>query len=138
MDDNGNPTTVEEILNRQTVDNLTGPANSRIFPEIAPDRVRNICALGDWVCVEPEPAPTHVGVIEIPEQRRREAGRGRNGRGVVVAVGMGRMSKRGVRLPMELKPGDRVLIHEGITRDNIAGYLFVRESDIFGVIEEEN
>ena len=67
--------------------------------------------------------------------------------GTVLAVGPGRITSGGVRIPMEVKPGDRVLFKRrpasALVRDpREGGYpkeweniLVLREDDILGIVE---
>ena len=57
---------------------------------------------------------------------------------VVVAVGPGRLDKNNKRQPLDVKPGDRVLLAkwggEDLELDGVK-HLVVRESDLLGVVE---
>jgi chaperonin GroES len=58
--------------------------------------------------------------------------------GIVIAIGPGKMSTKGERIPMEVKVGDKVLVSIRAIREikvNGEMYLDMRDKDIFGVIE---
>lgn len=104
----------------------------------------NICLLAqqDRVLVEVEDDPTHAldagdapGLLVVPEAHRRFSRRGR-----VIAAGCGRWSRKGVFLPTEVRPGDRVALPlAGIDTAvyEIGGreHRIIRESEILAVIE---
>jgi len=58
--------------------------------------------------------------------------------GEVIAVGSGRLLETGQRVPIDLKPGDKILFSKysgnEVKIDDV-DYLIMRESDILGVIE---
>lgn len=58
--------------------------------------------------------------------------------GEVIAVGQGKLLENGTRVPMDVKPGDRVLFgkYSG-TEVKLDGeeYLILREDDILGIVE---
>ena len=59
--------------------------------------------------------------------------------GTIVAVGPGRITESGVRLPMESKVGDRVVLnkytgHEIPFQDQV--YVIVTDKDVLAVVEE--
>ena len=59
--------------------------------------------------------------------------------GKVIAVGDGKMLENGERVPVDVKPGDRILFGKYSGSDiKIAGeeLLIVREDEILGVLEE--
>ena len=64
--------------------------------------------------------------------------KGKPQKGEVLAVGPGATNEKGVLIPMEVKVGDKILYiqNAGSTSriDNVE-YLFLRESDILGVLE---
>ena len=70
--------------------------------------------LADRIIVELLPQQSNVGGIEIPEMYREE-----HDRGIVVAVGPGKVNRKGHREPVDLSPGDKVLFerHAGIWHD---------------------
>jgi len=76
---------------------------------------------------------THSGII-IPDSASKE----RPQKGRVLAVGPGKSSKSGARLPMQVKVGDTVLFSKyGPDEIKVSGseYLILSESSILAVIE---
>lgn len=58
--------------------------------------------------------------------------------GEVIAVGSGKLLETGQRVPIDLKPGDKILFSKYAGNEikiNDVEYLIMRESDILGVIE---
>ncbi len=92
--------------------------------------------LADRVVVkrlEEEEAKTPSGII-IPDTAKEKPQKG-----VVVAVGPGRIDENGKRVPMEVKVGDKVLFAKYAGSEvKIEGeeYLIMREDDILAIIEE--
>src|SRR5687767_7473200 len=93
--------------------------------------------IGDRVLVQLTEAPkTTPGGLHIPETAKE-----REVRGVVLAVGPGRVTDAGVRLPMTVAKGDRVLIekYQGSKVESRVGHrvegerYVVREDQILGV-----
>ncbi len=89
--------------------------------------------LADRVVVKPLEAEEKTkGGLYVPDTAKE-----RPQQGEVVAVGPGRVSDDGKKIPMEVKVGDRILYgkYSGteVTYDNIE-YLIMRESDIFAII----
>lgn len=90
--------------------------------------------LGDRVLVKESAQEGHEktasGII-IPRDSEKDSG---TKKGVVIAVGPGR-HENGVRVPMTLKPGDKVLFQWG-EKVTIEGeeYYLVREGEILGVL----
>ncbi len=91
--------------------------------------------LGDRIVVKPlvKEEVTKGGIV-IPDTAKEKPQEGE-----VIAVGPGKLSEDGKRLPLELKAGDRVLYakyagtewkHEG------EEYLILRESDILAKLSE--
>ena len=85
--------------------------------------------LGDGVVVQPieREEVTSSGIV-LPDTAQEKPQEGE-----VVAVGPGRVSEDGKRMPMEVKKGDKVLYrkYSGTeVRDGDADYLIVKESDI--------
>jgi chaperonin GroES len=74
-----------------------------------------------------------AGGIIIPDTAKEKPLEGR-----LVAVGPGRMDREGKRIPMEVKPGDRILFgrYAG-TEIKIDGveHLMMKADDILGVLE---
>jgi chaperonin GroES len=94
----------------------------------------SIKPLGDRVVVRPEPADekTDSGLY-IPDSAQEKPQRG-----TVVSVGPGRV-ENGTRIDMTVEEGDEVLYGKyagtEVTLDRDE-YLIMRETDIFGVIDE--
>ena len=58
--------------------------------------------------------------------------------GEILAIGMGALNEKGVRVPLDVKVGDRVLFGKWSgTEIKIEGkeYLMMREDDVLGVVE---
>lgn len=94
----------------------------------------NIRPLSDRVVVKPLPAEevTKSGLV-IPDTAKE-----RPQQGEVIAVGPGRITDDGKKIPMEVKVGDKVLYGKYAgTEISIDGeeYLIMRESDILAIIE---
>lgn len=74
-----------------------------------------------------------VGGIIIPDSAKEKPSEGK-----VAAIGPGKRNKKGERIPMDLKEGDKVLFSKyGGTEVKLDGedYLIMREDDILGVVE---
>ena len=74
------------------------------------------------------------GGIYIPDTAKEKPIEGR-----IVAVGPGKMSDTGTRMPLHVKEGDRVLFSKYAGSEiKIEGeeYLMMREDDILGIVEE--
>jgi|UniRef100_A0A7C3SKQ8 chaperonin GroES len=74
------------------------------------------------------------GGIYIPDTAKEKPIEGR-----VIAVGPGKMSDQGNRMPLQVKEGDRVLFSKYAgTEIKIEGeeYLMMREDDILAIVEE--
>jgi chaperonin GroES len=95
----------------------------------------NLRPLGDRVIVEGlNEMEASVSGIIIPETVSKE----RPQKGVIVAVGPGKLNKSGERVKMELKVGDKVVFSKyGPDEIEIDGhkYLILSESSIMAVIE---
>jgi len=79
-----------------------------------------------------EEEKTKGGII-IPDSAKEKPVEGK-----VIAVGDGRISKDGKKIPMEIKKGDRVLFAKyGGTEIKMDGeeYLMMKEDDVLAVIE---
>jgi chaperonin GroES len=86
--------------------------------------------LGNRIVVEPQEGDDQVsaGGIYIPDTAKEKPQEG-----VVVAVGPGRLSDEGKRIPMEVSVGDTVVYSKyGGTeyREGATDYLVLREDDI--------
>ncbi len=89
--------------------------------------------LADRVVVRPLEAEEKTkGGLYVPDTAKE-----RPQQGEIVAVGPGRVSDDGKKIPMEVKIGDKILYgkYSGteVTYDGIE-YLIMRESDIFAII----
>jgi chaperonin GroES len=89
--------------------------------------------LADRVVVKPLEAEEKTkGGLYVPDTAKE-----RPQRGEIVAVGPGRITDEGKKIPIEVKVGDRILYgkYSGteVTYDDIE-YLIMRESDIFAII----
>jgi len=93
----------------------------------------NITPMADRVVVEPlEETEEMRGGLYIPDTAKEKPQQGN-----VVAVGPGRLSDEGERIPMEVKVGDRVLYGKYAgTEVTIEGtdYLIVKEGDVLAVL----
>ena len=91
--------------------------------------------LGDRVLVKPlEEKEQKVGSIIIPDTAKEKPQRG-----VVKAVGNGKVASDGKNVPMNVKIGDNVFYSRyGGTEVKIEGeeYLIMNENDILGIIKE--
>lgn len=91
--------------------------------------------LGDRLIVEPAKGDeiTKSGII-LPDTIDRE----KPEQGKVIAVGVGKLSDNGTRIPMDVKVGDTVVFKkyapDEVTIDDIE-YFVLSESDIMAVIE---
>jgi chaperonin GroES len=92
--------------------------------------------LGDRVLVQrlEEQEEKTSGGIYIPDTAKEKPQRGK-----VIAVGPGRMTEEGKRLPMDVKAGDEILFGKYSGSDiKIDGveYLIIKEDEIFGIISK--
>jgi chaperonin GroES len=95
--------------------------------------VANFVPLGERVVVKPteQEAQTKGGIF-LPDTAKEKPQEGE-----VVAVGPGRISDEGSRIPMELNKGDRVIYSKFAGTEYKEGddeYLILRESDILAKI----
>jgi chaperonin GroES len=94
----------------------------------------NVKPLRDRVLVKRlEEAEQKVGGIIIPDSAKEKPQQAE-----VVAVGSGRLLENGERVPLTVKPKDKVLLGKWSGTDvKIDGeeYLILKEEDILGVIE---
>lgn len=88
----------------------------------------------DRVLVRPDSAATMTaGGIALPDNAQEKPVRG-----TVVAVGPGKPSESGVRLPLAVKPGDTVLWsrYAGVEiRVHDVEHRILREGDLLGVVD---
>jgi chaperonin GroES len=91
--------------------------------------------LGERVVVKPLPSEerTKSGIV-LPDTAKEKPQEGE-----VIAVGSGKILETGQRVPIDLKPGDRILFSKyagnEVKIDDVE-YLIMREADILGVIEK--
>jgi chaperonin GroES len=94
----------------------------------------NVKPLRDRVLIKRiEELEQKVGGIIVPDTAKEKPQKAE-----VVAIGSGRMLDSGERVPLNVKPGDKVLIGKWSGTDvKIDGqdYLILKEDDILGVIE---
>ena len=105
------------------------PGN-HIFPAIYKEAaVANFTPLGERVVVKPsEGEQTTKGGIYLPDTAKEKPQEGQ-----VVAVGPGRLTDDGNRVPMDVKAGDTVVYSKYAGTEYKEGdqdYLIVREDDI--------
>jgi chaperonin GroES len=91
--------------------------------------------LGDRVLVKrlEEESKTKGGII-IPETAKEKPQQGK-----IVAVGNGRTTEDGKVIPLNVKPGEKILFQKYSGSDiKIEGeeYLIMREEEILGIIED--
>lgn len=88
--------------------------------------------VGDYVLVRDLPSEDAMlsSVIEIPETIQDPPMRG-----TVVAVGPGRVSRKGVRLPMSVSEGDVVLFGQLAGTRHEGGWRMLREQECLAVLE---
>jgi chaperonin GroES len=84
--------------------------------------------------VKPLPSEEKTkGGIVLPDTAKEKPQEGE-----VIAVGSGKLLETGQRVPIDLKPGDKILFSKYAGNEikiNDVEYLIMRESDILGVIE---
>ncbi len=94
----------------------------------------SLIPLGDRVVVEREESEQRTsGGILLPDSAKDKPARG-----VVVSVGEGRLTDKGVRHPLQVKPGDRVVFTSYAGEPFKVGddeLLLMREDDILAIIE---
>ena len=90
--------------------------------------------LADRVLVERDEAEDRTaGGIVLPDNAKEKINRGK-----VIGVGDGKLNDEGKRVPLQVKPGDRVLFGKYSGEEFKLGedeWLLIRESDILAVIE---
>ena len=93
----------------------------------------SISPMADRIVIEPmEETEEMRGGLYIPDTAKEKPQQG-----TVVAVGPGRLNDDGVRIPMEVKTGDRVLYGKYAgTEVKLEGddYLIVKEGDVLAVL----
>lgn len=94
----------------------------------------NICAR-----IVPEPQQSEGGIL-LPEtlgSEAQDALRGKWQRAVVVSVGEGRVTRKGVRITPTVKPGDIVLLARWLGTEVVADketYVYLKEDDVAAVL----
>ena len=74
-----------------------------------------------------------IGGIIIPDSAKEKPQRGE-----VIAAGVGKLNKDGVRVPLDVKAGDLILFGKYTSQEvKLDGteYLIMREDEVLGVIE---
>jgi len=94
--------------------------------------VKKLTPIGDRVVVKPEPEEekTKSGIV-LPDTAKEKPSEG-----TVIAVGPGRVLDNGLKVPLEVKIGDRVIYSKyGGTEVKIDGeeYIILSERDILAV-----
>jgi len=96
----------------------------------------NVRPLADRLLVRRiEEQETKRGGIIIPDTAKEKPQEGE-----VIAVGPGRTTEDGKRIPLDVKKGDRILIGKYSGTDvKIDGneYVIIREDDVLGVLSEK-
>ena len=97
--------------------------------------VLKLTALADRLVVKPtdQEEVTASGII-LPDTAQEKSQEGE-----VVAVGPGRLTDEGKRVPMELKKGDRIIYskYAGTEyKDGADEYLILRESDVLAKVSK--
>jgi len=94
----------------------------------------NLKPLGDRVIVKPkEPEEVTKGGIILPDTAREKPVEG-----TIIAVGVGRVTDDGKKIPMEVKEGDKVLYGKYSGNEikiNDEEHLIMRESDVYAIIK---
>lgn len=89
--------------------------------------------LNDRIVVEASAAETKKGSIFLPDTAQKKPQEGK-----VVAVGSGTLDKKGKRVPLAIKKGDRVVYGQWTGSEvKIEGkdYLILRESEVLGIVD---
>jgi chaperonin GroES len=91
----------------------------------------------DFILLQPEPLPeTTAGGLFLPKNTKE-----RTLRGKVLATGPGRVTDHGVRVPVEVKAGDRVVYLEHNMAQRVGrlegedGPVLLPEMDVIAVVE---
>ncbi len=100
----------------------------------ASDTKLNIQPMADRVVVEAlEETEEMRGGLYIPDTAKEKPQQG-----TIIAVGPGRISDEGERLPMEVKAGDRVLYGKYAGTEVTVGgheYLIIKEGDVLAILK---
>ena len=92
----------------------------------------NFKPLGDRVLVKPIERETMKGGIIIPDTAKEKPMEGE-----VLAVGAGKLDDKGARIPMDVKPGDRVLYgkYSGTeVKLDDETYLIIHQDEVLGIL----
>lgn len=94
----------------------------------------NLVPLHDRIIVKPsEPEEVTKGGIIIPDTAKEKPMQGE-----VIAVGNGKITEEGKVMPLQLKPGDKVLYGKYSGTEvsvDAHDYLMMREADVFAIIK---
>ena len=88
--------------------------------------------LGDRIIVKPIERETMKGGIIIPDTAKEKPMEGE-----VLAVGAGKLDDQGARIPMDVKPGDRVLYgkYSGTeVKLDDETYLIIHQDEVLGIL----
>ena len=88
--------------------------------------------LGDRIIVKPIERETMKGGIIIPDTAKEKPMEGE-----VLAVGAGKLDDKGARIPMDVKPGDRVLCgkYSGTeVKLDDETYLIIHQDEVLGIL----
>ena len=116
---------------------MAKPKSKKEAPKVEKSEARKlrITPLGDRVVIQPEKFEEKTaGGIIIPDTARSE----KPEKGIVVAVGGGKMNDEGRVLPMRLHVGDKVMFSKyGFDEIKIDGeeYFIISESNIIAIIK---
>lgn len=111
----------------------------RGYPRTVPPAVVSAAMLkplSDHVVIEPLKEEIKKGGIILPDTLKKE----RPERGKVVAVGPGKMTESGTRLPMDVKKGDIVIFTKygpNEMKVDEKEYLIARADDILAIVESK-
>ncbi len=97
-----------------------------------------ISPLSDYILIQPvkKEDKTETGIF-LPQTADKE----RPEQGKVIAVGPGKKNDEGKIIPLDIKPGDKVLFTKygpNEIKVNDKEYLIAKEEDILAVITEDN
>ena len=95
----------------------------------------NLCPIYDWVVIVQEKDADKFGTIIIPESARKKLSRG-----VVKAIGDGKMLMDGKLVAPKVKPGDSVLFSDNVgTQLSVDGedLLLLQENAILAIVHKE-
>jgi co-chaperonin GroES (HSP10) len=95
--------------------------------------------IGNHLLVQEE-IRDQIGGIFLPEKSRMDLTLGRPRVFRVLAVGSGRRTRKGIQIPIETKPGDRVITYSHTTGpvDLPNGHSIISEDQILAVLPSTN